>query len=160
MTHGPIPRKAIDEAWVIASRRGPALDTSRMLRFPGDILLFTATMLVFIRVKRIRTHASEPEEIDRLFHDAVRELRAVPVHPAVCREIHVLSPWGAWQYFRIDPDRIVEVRANGIPVELAGPGTPPVNSDPVTRGAATVPGTVVAPLAPLAGDTPPGVSPE
>ncbi|HUH78286.1 MAG TPA: hypothetical protein VLY83_00165 [Methanoregula sp.] len=115
MTHGPKPRKAIDEAWEIASRRGPVLDTSAMPRFPGDLLLFAGTLIVFIKVKRIRTRMTEPWEIDRLFREAVRELRAVPVHPAVCREIHVLAPWGAWQYFRIDPEGIVEVRRNGLP---------------------------------------------
>jgi hypothetical protein len=113
MTRGPMPRKAIDEAGKRIVRRGPVLVTSTMKGFPGDLLLFTETQVVFIRVKRIRTHASEPREIERLFRDAIIELRKVPLHPAVCREIHVLAPWGAWQYFRIETDGVSEVHSDG-----------------------------------------------
>ena len=76
MSHGPKPRKAIDEAWTIASRRGPVLDTSGMPGFPGDLLLFTGMQVVFIKVKRIRTHATDAREMERIFKDAVRELRS------------------------------------------------------------------------------------
>ncbi|PKL58169.1 MAG: hypothetical protein CVV34_03730, partial [Methanomicrobiales archaeon HGW-Methanomicrobiales-5] len=102
MTSGPRPKKAIVEAWTIAARRGPVLDVSRQRGFLCDLLLFPGTRVVFIRVGRSRTHACEPCEIERPFRGAIRELRAVPQDAATCREIHIIAPWGAWQYFRID----------------------------------------------------------
>lgn len=113
MTHGPKPKKAIDEAGRIAVGRGTVLDISLIPGFFTDLLLFTGTQVVFIRVMRIRTHACDPKDIEIMFKEAIRGLRNVPLSPVVCREIHVLAPWGAWQYFRIDDDRVIEVRKNG-----------------------------------------------
>lgn len=113
MTHGPKPKKAIDEASKIAVIRGTLLNISMMPGFFTDLLLFTGTQVVFIRVVRIRTHACDPKEIELMFKEAIRGLRNVPLNPVVCREIHVLAPWGAWQYFRIEDDRVVEVRRDG-----------------------------------------------
>jgi hypothetical protein len=158
MTHGPIPRKAIDEAWLAASRRGPVLDTSGLSRLPCDLLLFTGTQVIFIRVKRIRTHASDPEEIGRLFRDAVRELRSVPVQPAVCREIHILTPWGVWQYFRIDPEGIVEIRTSGLPGIAGVPDTPREMPATFTKNVVIIPESVTYPPGPVEGDIVPGVS--
>jgi len=123
MTRGPRPRKAIEEAEKIAARRGQVLDVSRQRGFLCDLLLFPGPRVVFIRVGRSRTHACEPWEIERQFRGAIRELRAVPHGAATCREIHLLAPWGAWQYFRISDDGIIEVRSDGTPVLQAGAGS-------------------------------------
>ncbi|MDO9326571.1 MAG: hypothetical protein Q7T80_16600 [Methanoregula sp.] len=123
MTPGPRPRKAIMEAETIAARRGPVLDVSRQRGFFCDLLLFTGPQVVFIRVGRSRTHACEPREIERQFRGVIRELRVVPQGAATCREIHLLAPWGAWQYFRISDDGIIEVRSDGTPLLQAGPGS-------------------------------------
>jgi len=123
MTPGPRPRKAIGEAETIAARRGQVLDVSFQRGFLCDLLLFCGPQVVFIRVGRSRTHACEPWEIERQFRGAIRELRAVPHGAATCREIHLLAPWGAWQYFRISDDGIIEVRSDGTPVLQAGPGS-------------------------------------
>ena len=122
MTPGPRPRKAITEAEVIAARRGPVLDVSRQRGFFCDLLCFPGPQVVFIRVGRSRTHACEPGEIERPFRDVIRKLRAVPLVATTCREIHLLTPWGGWQYFRISDDGIIEVRSDGTPVLQAGPG--------------------------------------
>jgi hypothetical protein len=138
MTHGPKPKKAIDEAWRIASGRGPVLNISMMRTFPGDLLLIAGSQIVFIRVRRSRTHACEPRDIERQFKEAILDLRTVPQNPAICREIHVLAPWGVWQYFRVDNDRVTEIHNNGSSLpqegEVPAPGMPvPFRS--------TVPGT-------------------
>ena len=119
MTHGPKPKKAIDEAGRIATGRGTVLNNSLTPGFLTDLILFTGTQVVFIRVQRIRTHECDPKEIERMFKEVIHGLRNVPLSPVVCREIHVLAPWGAWQYFRIDDDRVIEVRRDGSPLMKA-----------------------------------------
>lgn len=123
MTPGPRPKKAIEEALTIAARRGLVLDVSRHRGFFCDLLLFPGPRVVFIRVGRSRTHACEPCEIERPFREAIRELRAVPQDTTTSREMHIIAPWGAWQYFRIDDDGIIEVRSDGTPLLQAGPGS-------------------------------------
>jgi len=139
MTHGPKPKMAINEAWRIASGRGPVLDLSRVRGFPGDLLLLDGSRLVFIRVRRSRTHACEPRDIEMLFKETILELRTVPQNPAIVREIHALASWGVWQYFRIDNDRVTEIHRDGMPFLPAGsapvPGTPARDKVPGTGGA-------------------------
>lgn len=115
MTHGPKPKKAIEEAQIIASRRGPVLDISRVRGFHGDLLLLDGSLLVFIRVRRSRTHACEPRDIELQFRETIQDLRTVPQYSTIVKEIHALAPWGVWQYFRIDTDRIIEIHRDGVP---------------------------------------------
>ena len=116
MTRGPRPLMAIAVAKETACRRGVVLDRTVIQRSPGDFILFSAGCTVFVRVRRIRTHISNPQEIARMFYEEIQLLRTVPETPVVSREIWVVSPWKTWQYFRISDDRIVEVRCDGQPV--------------------------------------------
>ena len=104
---------AIAAAQETACRRGVVLDKTVIQRSPYDFILFIAGCTVFVRVKRIRTHISNPQEIARMFSEEIQQLRTVPKTPVVSREIWVVSPWKTWQYFQISDDRIVEVRCDG-----------------------------------------------
>ena len=123
MTRGPQPLMAIAGAQEIARQRGIVLDKIALQRSHYDFVLFTASCTVFVRVKRIRTHISNPQEIARMFCEEIQQLRTVPKTPVVSREIWVVSPWKTWQYFQILDDRIVEVRCDGQPV-LQGENVP------------------------------------
>ncbi len=116
MTRGPQPLMAIAEAQEIAGRRGTVLDTPALQRSHYNFVLFTTGCTVFVRVRRIRTHISNPQEIARMFMEVIQQLRTVPDTPVVSREIWVVSPWKTWQYFLISDDQIVEVRWDGQPV--------------------------------------------
>jgi hypothetical protein len=116
MTRGPQPLMAIAGAQEIASRRGVVLDKTAIQRSHYNFILFIAGCTVFVRVKRIRTHISNPQEIARTFCEEIQQLSTVPKTAVISREIWVVSPWKTWQYFQISDDRIVEVRCNGQPV--------------------------------------------
>ena len=116
MTRGPQPLMAIAAAREIAGRRGVVLDKPALQRSRYDFVLFIDGCTVFVRVKRIRTHISNPQEIERMFCEEIQQLRTVPKTPVVSREIWVVSPWKTWQYFQISDDRIVEVWCDGQPV--------------------------------------------
>jgi len=104
---------AIRGAQEIASRRGVVLDKPVLHGSHYDFILFTAGCTVFVRVKRIRTHVSNPQEISSMFCEDVQQIRRIPKTAVISREIWALSPWKKWQYFEIFDDRIVEVRRDG-----------------------------------------------
>jgi hypothetical protein len=107
---------AIARAQEIAKQRGAVLDKTAIQQSHYNFILFTVSCTVFVRVRRIRTHIINPQEIARMFTEEVQQLRTVPETPVVFREIWVVSPWKTWQYFRVSDDRIVEVRCDGLPV--------------------------------------------
>lgn len=131
MTRGPLPKKAIVAAQELAASRGTVLDAMVFEESHFDFILFNQGCTVFIRVKRIRTHVTEPGEIDAMFREDVIQIRRVPKTPVVSREIWVLSPWGCWQYFLVLDDRIVETRRDGTPVM---PAVPDAGAKPVPAG--------------------------
>ena len=116
MTRGPQPIMAIRGAQEIASRRGVVLDKPVLKASHYDFILLTPASTIFVRIKRIRTHVSSPQEIAMLFWEEVLQIRKIPKTPVISREIWVLSPWNIWQYFQILDERIVEVRCDGQPV--------------------------------------------
>ena len=116
MTRGPQPLMAIRGAQEIAYRRGALLEKPVLQRSHYDFILFTAGCTVFVRVKRIRTHVSNPLDIAMMFREDIQQIRRIPKTAVISREIWVLSPWKTWQYFQILDDRIVEVRCDGQPV--------------------------------------------
>jgi len=115
---------AIRGAQEIASRRGVVLDTPVLQRSRYDFILFTAGCTVFVRVRRIRSHVSNPQEIARMFIEDIHQIRRIPKTAVISRELWILSPWKTWQYFGIFDDRIGEIRCDGKPVlmEEKAPG--------------------------------------
>jgi hypothetical protein len=107
---------AIGLAQEIARQRGVVLDKAFIQKSHYDFILFTACFTVFVRVKRIRSHLSNPQEIAMMFSEEIQQLRRLPKTPVISREIWVLSPWKTWQYFHILDDQIVEIRCDGQPV--------------------------------------------
>jgi hypothetical protein len=115
---------AIRGAQEIASRRGVVLDKTAIQRSHYNFVLFTVSCTVFVRVKRIRTHISNPQEIARMFTEEIKQLRMIPKTPVVSMEIWLVSPWKTWQYFQVSDELIVEIRCDGQPVlqEVMVPG--------------------------------------
>jgi len=116
MTRGPQPLMAIATAQEIAGRRGTVPDNPALQRSHHNFVLFTTGCTLFVRVKRIRTHISNPQEIERMFPEEKQQLRTVPDTAVVSREIWVVSPWKTWQYFQVSDDRIVGIRCDEEPV--------------------------------------------
>ena len=92
MTMGPQPLMATHGAQEIAHQRGLVLDKAGMLASHYDFIIFKESCTVFVRVKRIRAHISNPQEIARLFNEVILQLRWVPKTAGVSREMWVLSP--------------------------------------------------------------------
>lgn len=115
MTRGPQPLLALRGAREIACRRGLVLDRAGILSSHYDFIIFRETSTVFVRIKRVRSHISDPKDIERMFRDEILRLRRIPKTAVVSREIWVLSPWKTWQYFHVLDDRVVEICSDGQP---------------------------------------------
>jgi hypothetical protein len=152
MTRGPLPKKAIVAAQERAALRGTVLDARELGESHYDLILFNCGCTVFVRVKRIRTHVTEPGEIEAMFREDVIQVRRVPKTPVVSREIWVLSPWGCWQYFQVIDDRIVEIRRDGAPVM---PAVPDAGAKPVPAETPVVPDVLGTGMEQAPAGTPP-----
>jgi hypothetical protein len=136
MSRGRPPLVALRRAQEIACQRGVVLDAAVIQGSSYDFILFCSFCSVFVRVKRIRAHISDPTDIAFQFKEEILLLRRLPKTAVVSREIRVVSPWGAWQHFLVCDDSIVEIRYNGLPVL------------PVDPAAGAVPGKMTAPVVP------------
>jgi len=86
-------------------------DTSGL---PFDLLIFSPACIAFVKVMRMRGRVTDPP--DALVYQSgsvIRKLRIVPESAVAVMELWILSSHTTWQYFRVMPDRIVEIRSDG-----------------------------------------------
>ena len=60
-------------------------------------------------MKRSHSRIRSIQELRVLFSDEIAGLHTIPLTAVVSRELWVLLPWGAWQYFCIGDDGIREI---------------------------------------------------
>jgi hypothetical protein len=109
MTRGRPPRKARWEAAKSAAHQGEVLEAAGIARSGIDFILFVRQWVIFVRVKRSHSRIRSIQELRVLFSDEIAGLHSLPLTAVVSREIWVLLPWGAWQYFCIGDDGIREI---------------------------------------------------
>lgn len=125
MTKGPIPATAIRKAIKNAAARGLTMDMDMIRESQLMFILFCEWITVFVRIRRTRRHFLTPDEAAAEYRHEILLIRRIPLTAVATRELWLLSPWGAWQYFRILDDRVIEIRADGVPLLRDGPGFPP-----------------------------------
>ena len=133
MTRGRPSLQAIDEAAVIAAKRGAVIVSEPLKKSPFDLYVIRPNDNVAIKVKRIRSHIQGPKEISLTFRYEIAEIRSKQLPVMVQREFWTLTPWGTWQFFLVLDDWIVEVSSNGdpLPSSLQDPKNPaPPGSSP------------------------------
>ncbi len=109
MARGRPPRMARNEAAKNAAHQGRVLEAAGIARLHIDFILFLWQAVIFIRVKRSHSRIRNPQDLRILFSDEIAGLRTIPLTAVVSREIWILLPWGAWQYFCIGDDGIREI---------------------------------------------------
>ena len=109
MTRGRPPKKARWEAAKSAAHRGEVLEAAGIARSCIDFILFVRQWVIFVRVKRSHSRIRSSQELKVLFSDEIAGLHTIPLTAVVSRELWVLLPWGAWQYFCIGDDGIREI---------------------------------------------------
>ncbi|WP_321507073.1 hypothetical protein [uncultured Methanoregula sp.] len=132
MTRGPVPIVAIRQAIRNAAERGTVMDRDLIRESRTAFILFCAWISVFVRIRRSPLRILSPEDCAAKFKADIHGLRRVPLTSVTARELWLLSPWDSWQYFRILDDRVIEIRADGVPFLHDGAGEPapsPVRED-------------------------------
>jgi len=109
MTRGRPPKKARWEAAKSAAHQGEVLEAAGIARSCIDFILFVRQWVIFVRVKRSHSRIRSIQELRVLFSDEIAGLHTIPLTVVVSRELWVLLPWGAWQYFCIGDDGIREI---------------------------------------------------
>lgn len=120
MTRGRPPKKAAAEALECARRRGCIVEISDTSGLPFDLLIFSPECIAFVKVMRMRARVQGPPDVLVQFGSVIRELRIVPESAVAVMELWVLSSHKTWQYFRVMPDRIVEMRSDGSTIDGTG----------------------------------------
>jgi hypothetical protein len=120
MTRGRPPKKAAAEALECARRRGGVLEIPDTTGLPFDLLIISPACIAFVKVMRMRARVQGPPDVLGKFGSVIRELRIVPESAVAMVELWVLSSHTTWQYFRVMPDRIVEMRSDGSTIDGTG----------------------------------------
>jgi hypothetical protein len=122
MSRGPRPLKAKEEALPIAEKRGLVMRYQHRRGNIGDFSIISPGLVGFICVMRLIRLSSTPEDILYDFSSVIGQLRFIASSPAISRELWLRSPRGAWRFFRILNDGIIELDKDGMPLANgAGP---------------------------------------
>jgi len=126
MTRGRKPIRALEEANLIAEKRGIV---QHYLREPGSICDFTIMnpgILTDVRIKCVRRLCCTVEEMGWELNAEIAALRFIASSQEISRELWLCSPRYAWRFFRVLDQSITELGRDGMPLLAAAPGTGPV----------------------------------
>ena len=132
MTRGRPPRKAVKEAVEPARKRGSSVELPDTSGLPCDLMIFSPSCIVFVKVKRMRALVRGPSDAAIKYGPEIRALRILPESGAALRELWILSSHTVWQFFRILPGSIVEIREDGAGVTCTGTSTRDCSADTLT----------------------------
>ena len=113
MTRGPQPLLALREAYDLGSTRGTVMDPSSPRDTRADLTVFCAHAVIFVKIKRTRSHIRDIQDITAQYCREITHLRRIPLSDVVYRELWVRSQRGSWLFYRICHDTVIEIRSNG-----------------------------------------------
>lgn len=126
MSRGPQPLMAKEEAWSVAEKRGLAMRYQHRRGNVCDFSLMSPGHVSFICVMRLIRLSSTPEDILHDYAEVIGNLRFIASSPAISRELWLCTPRGAWRFFRILDDSILELDRDGMPLANGmGPAASP-----------------------------------
>lgn len=121
MTKGRPATTGIDHAVRIARERGCTMKICYGLENVCDLVIRTATHVIFIKARRTEKIVSALHEIESAYRDLIDELRLFPTSAQILLELWVYSKHGTFRFFRVGETGISEIDRVGAPVDSAGP---------------------------------------
>jgi hypothetical protein len=122
MTRGPQPLKAQDESLPIAEKRGLVMRYQHRRGNICDFSIMSPGLVSFVCAMRLIRLSSTPEDILYDFSSVIGQLRFIASSPAISRELWLRTPRGAWRFFRVLDDSILELGPDGMPLANTGTG--------------------------------------
>jgi hypothetical protein len=120
MTKGRPATTGVDDAIVIARKRGCVTRIVYGLDSVCDLLIRTAAYVVFVKTRRTEKITATIAEIEHAYHGLIAELRLLPVSAQILLELWIYSKHGTYRFFRISEAGLAEVDRDGMPVPPPG----------------------------------------
>ncbi len=126
MSRGPRSLRAKVESLPIAEKRGLVMRYQHWRGNVCDFSLMSPGLVSFVCVMRLIRLSSTPEDILHDFSSVIGQLRFIASSPAISRELWLRTPRGAWRFFRVLDDTLLELDRGGMPLANGtGPATLP-----------------------------------
>jgi len=109
MSRGPVSEKALDTALPLAAMRGTVYFLKPGRESPADFEIVNKQGVTLISVRMSRCLHIPLADLEAEYGDAIFRLRAVPISPAVYRELWLCSRYGRWRFFEIRDRDIIEL---------------------------------------------------
>jgi len=134
---------AQDESLPIAEKRGLVMRYQHRQGNICDFSIISPGLVSFVCAMRLIRLSSTPEDILHDFAHVIGQLRFIASSVAISRELWLRTSRGAWRFFRILGDGILELDKDGMP--LAN-GTGPVKDTTIaaSAGMVTKPGVALS----------------
>jgi len=120
MTKGRPATSGVDDAVIIAHKRGCVMRIVHGLESVCDLVIRTAAYVAFVKARRTDKITATIREIEHTYRDLIAELRLFPVSAEILRELWIYSKHGTYRFFRIRETGLVEVDQHGMPVSRPG----------------------------------------
>jgi hypothetical protein len=125
MTKGRPATRGVNDAVVIARKRGCVMKIVYGLESLSDLVIRTAAYVVFVKTRRTEKITATIQEIEHTYHNLIAELRLFPVSAQILPELWIYSKHGTYRFFRVGEAGLAEVDRDGMPVLLPGKITAP-----------------------------------
>ena len=117
MTRGRQPLQAQDDAIPIAEGRGLVMRYQHRRGNTCDFTIMIPGLVAFVTVKRLNRLTCLPEDIVHDFSTAISLLLFIASSLGISRELWLHTYHGAWRFFRVLDDRIIELDRDGRLIE-------------------------------------------
>jgi hypothetical protein len=119
MTRGRPPLRAQKDAAPVARKRGEVWPYQPKSGTPCDFTIMSPGHVAFVCVKHIRRLRCTIIELQRKFSETIMALRLIASSPLISSELWICSPKGAWRFFRINDESLLELGTDGTPLTTA-----------------------------------------
>jgi hypothetical protein len=130
VTRGRPPLKAQEKAFSIAEKRGLVQRYQHRRGNTCNFSIMSPGLVSFVTVQRLERLTALPEDILYDFAVAIGLLRFIASSPDISRELWLRTPHGAWRFFRILDNGIIELDRDGrvLAPAVKGPAAKPAAS--------------------------------
>jgi hypothetical protein len=140
VTRGRQPLKAREKAFTLAEKRGLVQRFQHRRGNTSDFTIMSPGLISFVTVKRLDRLTVTPEDILHDFAVAIDLLRFIASGPGISRELWLRTPHGAWRFFRILENGIIELDPEGRVLVNISPAVLPAAVAGAGKKAVKVPG--------------------
>jgi hypothetical protein len=114
MRKGRPPHVTLQEAEIIAWRRGSVIPVPGSRSDAFDLIICEKFRVVFVRVRRTLTRFTWPLEVLAQYQYDIARVHRLPLTDITSREFWLRLPNGRWQFFLVRHDSIIEIGADGL----------------------------------------------